>query len=127
MAFRNSVLLHLTPCLLWLFATAAQGFEPYRMPMAPTAAAEDRQKNCRQLEQEINGLVPLTYSYLPGFYADPYQGASVFIGTTIGWPAYGFLGYSYYVEYQDKKRILPTEHRIETLRRLKAEGRCFEG
>ena len=127
MAFTRSVLFHLTPCLLCLFASAAQGFEIYRKPMAPTISNEDQQKSCRQLEQEISGLAPLTYSYLPAVYADPYQGASLFIGTTIGWPAYGFLGYSYYVGYQDKKRIRPTKNRIETLRRLKAERRCFEG
>jgi hypothetical protein len=127
MALKKSTLFHLIPCLVWICATTAQGFEFYRTPSVPAASHDDRQKSCLQIEQEINGLAPLTYSYLPGFYADPYNGASLIIGTTIGWPAYGFLGYGYYVGYQDRQRILPAEHRIETLRRLKAENRCFEG
>lgn len=126
MTLSRSKLPWLVPCLFWLFTTTAQGFELYRMPTVPVPTAADRNKSCRQLEQEIGGLAPLTYSYLPGFYADPYQGASVFIGTTIGWPAYGFLGYSYYTAYQDEQRIQPTQHRIDTLRKMKAEKRCFE-
>ena len=93
----RSKLAWLAPCLLCFFTTAAQGFELYRVPAVQAPTADDRNKSCRQLEQEIDSLAPLTYSYLPGFYADPYQGASLFISTTIGWPAYGFLGYSYYM------------------------------
>jgi len=98
----------------------------YRTPAVPTPSAEDRQKNCIALEQEIAGLQPHTYSYKPGFYDDPYQGVSVWVGTTLFMPAYALSGYLAYLQYQENARIISAEERIEVLRHLKARHHCFE-
>lgn len=98
----------------------------YRTPAVPSPSAADRQKNCIALEQEIAGLQPQTYSYKPGFYDDPYQGASVWVGTTLFMPAYALSGYLAYLQYQENARIISAEDRIEVLRHLKARHHCFE-
>lgn len=98
----------------------------YRTPAVPNPSAADRQKNCIALEQEIAGLQPRTYSYKPGFYDDPYQGASVWVGTTLFMPAYALSGYLAYLQYQENARIISAEDRIEVLRHLKARHHCFE-
>lgn len=98
----------------------------YRTPAVPTPSAADRQKNCIALEQEIAGLQPQTYSYKPGFYNDPYQGTSIWVGTTLFMPAYALSGYLAYLQYQENARIISAEERIEVLRHLKARHHCFE-
>lgn len=105
---------------------ALQATELYRTPLSQKASQEDQAKSCIELEHEIAYLTPLTYSYKPGFYQDPYQGASVAVGTAIFWPAYGLLGYSGYLDYKENERIISAEERINLLRQLKAEKRCFE-
>jgi hypothetical protein len=98
----------------------------YRQPYVPRPTAYDREKSCRQLELELRSLHPQTYSYKPGFYEDPYQGAAIWVGTTMFWPAYGVLAWSAHSEYEEKGRRITAENRIAELRQLKADLRCFE-
>jgi len=101
-------------------------FDLYRTPAVPTPADSDRALNCLALEREITALTPKTYSYKPDFYSDPYQGAAIWIGTTLFMPAYAISGYAGYLQYQENGRIISAEDRIEALRHLKAQQRCFE-
>ncbi|MCW8848289.1 MAG: hypothetical protein OQK42_02075 [Sedimenticola sp.] len=103
-----------------------KNFKLYRTPSSATPSASDRAKNCYALENEISALVPQTYSYKPDFYNDPYQGASVWIGTTLFMPAYAISVYSGIQQYGENTRIVSAEERIDLLRRLKAQNRCFE-
>ncbi|TVO67709.1 hypothetical protein [Sedimenticola selenatireducens] len=103
-----------------------QKYDLYRTPVVPTPSAEDRTKNCYALEHEMAALVPKTYSYKPDFYNDPYQGAAVWIGTTLFMPAYALSGYSGYRQYTENARMISAEERIALLRHLKAQNRCFE-
>ncbi|OOZ35789.1 hypothetical protein [Solemya velesiana gill symbiont] len=107
-------------------APGIQAFDLYRQPYAPSPSETDRAKSCVELDQELSTLQHQTYSYQPGFYEDPYTGASIFVGTTIFWPTYAALGYIGYLDYQEKGRIIPAENRIEELRYLKAQKHCFE-
>lgn len=103
-----------------------QSIEVYRAPVAPRVGREDLAKSCRDLEHELSALEPMTYSYKPDFYEDPVQGTAFWVGTTVFWPVYGALGYTAHYEYQENERIYKTQDRIEELRRVKAEKRCFE-
>lgn len=98
----------------------------YRRPEIRLLQPGDEAMDCLALERELTTLAPLRYSFKPGFFEDPYHGASLAVGTTIGWPAYSVLGYSYLVGIHDQQRIIETENRIATLRSLKAERHCFE-
>jgi hypothetical protein len=104
-----------------------QAIDVYRSPVAPQLSDTDREKSCRDLEYELASLQPMTYSYKPDFYDDPVQGTAFWVGTTLFFPAYAALGYTSYYGYQENERIYKTQDRIEALRRLKAEMRCFEG
>jgi hypothetical protein len=104
-----------------------QAIEIYRSPVAPQLSERDREKSCRELEYELASLEPMTYSYQPDFYDDPVQGAAFWVGTMKFFPAYALLGYTSYYGYQENERIFKAQDRIEVLRRLKAERRCFEG
>lgn len=97
----------------------------YRRPQALEGLEEDKALTCRELEQELASLTPKTYSYKPGFYDDPIQGTALWIGTTYE-EAYWFVLYGLYYDYQESRRIISAEDRIETLRRVKAQKRCFE-
>jgi len=101
-------------------------FDLYRLPVAPEASAAQQILTCNDLEREISQLIPLTYSYQPGFYEDPYQGAAVTIGTTMFMPAYFVSGFISFLEFREKGRIISAENKIELLRHLKAEQHCFE-
>ncbi|WP_428606994.1 hypothetical protein [Sedimenticola sp.] len=101
-------------------------FELYRTPSTQTASEGDQLKSCLALEQEMAALVPKTYSYKPDFYNDPYQGTSIWVGTTLFMPAYALSGYAGYLQYKENGRIISAEERIEVLRRLKAQQHCFE-
>lgn len=101
-------------------------FTLYRTPAAPIAEARDRAKDCLALERELSEQMPLTYSYQPDFYNDPYQGASVWIGTTLFTPAYALSAFSGLARFQENGRIISAQQRIEVLRHLKAQLRCFE-
>jgi hypothetical protein len=98
----------------------------YRQPHVPNPSVYDRLKDCRQLELELRALQPETYSYKPGFYEDSQQGAAIWVGTTMFWPAYGVVAWSAVTEYGEQGRIINAENRIAELRQLKAEMRCFE-
>ncbi|MCW8944964.1 MAG: hypothetical protein OQL27_09340 [Sedimenticola sp.] len=102
------------------------GFDLYRTPSIPMPSPADRAKNCYALEQEMTALVPKTYSYKPDFYNDAYQGASIWIGTTLFMPVYALSAYSGFKQYGENARIISAEERIDLLRHLKAQNRCFE-
>ena len=104
----------------------SQAIQLFRTPTAPTIDSRDLALSCVQLEQEMVALTPLTYSYKPGFYDNPYQGGAVILGT-IGSPYfYLYSLYDYYLDYREEARVIPAQQRIETLRRLKADRHCFE-
>ncbi len=98
----------------------------YRAPVLPEFTPEDIAKSCIELEREIAAQVPLTYSYRPGFYEDPYVGAAIFVGTTMAPVAYALLLVPTYGTLSDRARNQPAEERIAILRRIKAEKHCFE-
>jgi hypothetical protein len=98
----------------------------YRQPYVPNPTVYDRLKDCRQLELELRALQPKTYSYKPGFYEDPKQGAALWVGTTMFWPAYGVVAWSAVTEYDEQGRKINSENRIAELQQLKADLRCFE-
>lgn len=102
------------------------GFDLYRTPAIPQPTAAERAKNCYALEQEMTAQIPKTYSYKPDFYSDPYQGASIWIGTTLFMPVYALSAYSGYKQYGENARIITAEERIALLRHLKAQNHCFE-
>ena len=101
----------------------------------------DQFKSCVALDDEIVGLMPLTYRTTPDFYDDPKVGAAIFL-TTLGisltdfFPeqlyqtniplGYSLLAYPEYKRYKEEDRIREVTHRIESLRRSKARLRCFE-
>ena len=98
----------------------------YRTPVLPEFMPEDIAKSCIELEREIAAQVPLTYSYRPGFYEDPYVGTAIFVGTTMAPIAYALLLAPTYGALSDRARVQPAEERIAILRRIKAEKHCFE-
>ena len=118
-----------TPWLLALLTVPmlpAAAVQLYRTPVAPQALPADQAKGCPELEREIAALLPLTYSYKPNFYQDPYQGGSIFLGVVAHPVLFAPVAYSGWVEYEENKRMIPAEDRIEQLRRLKAEKHCYE-
>lgn len=109
----------------------------YRKAQAAQPAPDDYQKSCVVLDDEVTMLIPLTYRYVPGFYDDPYNAFSIWMGTTgalavtaievLDVPLwYGYLGFSGYKRYAEEERIYKANMRIEALRRVKARKRCFE-
>jgi hypothetical protein len=98
----------------------------YRQPHVPHSTAADRRMSCRELQQAINAIEPLTYSFKPGFYDDPVNGAAVVAGTFVAWPAYLAMICPLVKGYKEDARIAAAQNRIEDLRRLKAEKHCFE-
>ncbi|WP_260294852.1 hypothetical protein [Sedimenticola hydrogenitrophicus] len=101
-------------------------FALYRTPAVPTPTESDRAKTCLALEREMTELVPQTYSYKPDFYNDPYQGAAVWIGTTLFQEAYALSAFAGFLQFRENGRMISAEERIEVLRHLKAQNRCFE-
>ena len=104
---------------------AIDSVDIYRRPHVPEGLRKDRALTCRQLEQEMVSHTPLTYRYKPGYFEDPIQGAALWVGPVYE-EAYLIFWYGLYYDYQESRRIISAEDRIETLRRLKAEKRCFE-
>ena len=98
----------------------------YPRPMGPTFEAGDEKLSCRQLDQQLASLETDTYSAKPGFYEDPYAGASIFVGAVWAPGALAYLGYSGAAEYYEQDRVGEAENRIEALRRMKARLRCYE-
>ncbi|MES9856274.1 MAG: hypothetical protein ABW166_06700 [Sedimenticola sp.] len=87
---------------------------------------DDDEKTCGDLEQEMTHLAALTYARQPNFYEDPIRGAAIMVGTTLFPLAYGVVGYQEFIGYEERNKITSTEQRIEQIRRLKAQRRCFE-
>jgi len=112
--------------LLSLAGISQQTSAVYRTPVLPEFTPEDIAKSCIELEREIAAQVPLTYSYKPGFYEDPYVGTAIFVGTTMAPVAYALLLVPAYGNFADRARNQPAEERIAILRRIKAEKHCFE-
>jgi len=103
-----------------------QAVELFRQPTSTQPFPEEEVLNCAQIEQEISNLLPLTYSYKPGFFSNPYQGAAVMAGTIQTPVFYLYSAYDYYLDYHENNRILPNLDKLERLRRQKAEKHCFE-
>lgn len=109
----------------------------YRLPRELGPMPADQGLSCVELDNTIVALSPLTYRVVPGFYDDNYQGAAFWLGTTGRAPDievplleiplwYLYFGYTMYKQYQDEERVFHVSHRIEQLRRVKAQKRCFE-
>jgi hypothetical protein len=98
----------------------------YPRPVEPLYQEGDEQLDCRQLEQRLSQLESQSYSAKPGFYEDPYTGASIWIGSLWVPGAFSYLGYSAIAEYQEYDRLHHAQSRIEGLRRMKANLRCHE-
>ena len=99
---------------------------PERLPPVPG----DDARSCAELDQEIVSLLPLTFPSRPGFYEDPINGASFWVGSVFsGWAraSYGLLGYTAYRDHEDRTRIHSAQQEIEVLRRHKAHQHCYEG
>jgi len=97
----------------------------YRTPQSPQSSVKDKAMSCGELEQEMHSTIPNTYSYLPDFYDNSIKGGALWVSTFYTKALY-LAWYSDYIAYKETRRIIPAENRIETLRRLKAEKRCFE-
>ncbi len=98
----------------------------YPRPQPISLPAADQEKSCVRLDREIAALLPLTYSYQPGFYDDPRTGAAIWVGTLYFPPAYALAAYSQVESYREGARIRDVRQRIEVLRGIKARKRCFE-
>jgi hypothetical protein len=98
----------------------------YPRPVEPLYEEGDKQLDCRQLDEQLSQLESRSYSAKPGFYEDPYTGASIWIGSLWVPGALSYLGYSAVAEYHENDRLHHTQSRIEALRRMKAKLRCHE-
>ncbi|MBT3013704.1 MAG: hypothetical protein KUF77_19085 [Candidatus Thiodiazotropha sp. (ex Lucina aurantia)] len=117
------------PLLLVLVSTpaiSADEARAYPRPVEPLYEEGDEQLSCRQLEQRLSHLESQSYSAKPGFYEDPYTGASIWIGSLWVPGALSYLGYSAIAEYRENDRLHHNQSRIEALRRMKANLRCHE-
>lgn len=112
--------------LVSLPAISDERARAYPRPVEPLFEEGDEQLGCRQLEQLLSQLESRSYSAKPGFYEDPYTGASIWIGSLWVPGALSYLGYSAIAEYQENDRLHHTQSRIEALRRMKANLRCHE-
>ncbi|MBT2969568.1 MAG: hypothetical protein B6D72_08830 [gamma proteobacterium symbiont of Ctena orbiculata] len=119
-----------SPLLLMLLVSSPQlpadEQRAYPRPVEPLYEESDEAMDCRQLEQRLAELESQTYSAKPGFYEDPYTGASIWIGSLWVPGALSYLGYSAIAEYQENDRLHYNQSRIEGLRRIKANLRCHE-
>ncbi|MCU7798029.1 MAG: hypothetical protein KZQ73_11765 [Candidatus Thiodiazotropha sp. (ex Semelilucina semeliformis)] len=113
-------------CLLVLAPALTAGPSLYPQPVTPRFEEGDDQLTCRELEQQLSSLSRQTYSDKPGFYDDPYHGASIWAGTLWAPGAWGYLAYSGTAEYTEHARVHEAASRIEALRHLKARRRCYE-
>jgi len=117
------------PILLTILLTQTvplQAVEMFRQPVSPAPFPGEESMSCIELEREIALITPLSYSYKPGFYDNPYQGASMIAGTMLAPAFYLYSVYDYYLDYRESKRIIPTLDRLERLRHMKAEKHCFK-
>lgn len=118
----------LTLLLLLVSIPAMADDQPraYPRPVEPLFEEGDEQLDCRQLDERLSQLESRSYSAKPGFYVDPYTGASIWIGSLWVPGALSYLGYSAVAEYQENDRLHHTQSRIEALRRMKAKLHCHE-
>jgi hypothetical protein len=107
-----------------LSATAGPGLYP--QPLTPHFKEGDEQLTCEELNQQITRLIPQTYSSKPGFYNDPYHGASIWGGAVWAPGLWIYLPYSGVAEYAEYSRMRDAQSRIEALRYLKARRQCYE-
>ncbi len=98
----------------------------YPQPVTPLFEEGDDELSCREIEEKMAPLLQQTYSTKPGFYEDPYHGASIWAGTIWAPAAFGYLAYSGTAEYTEYARVKDAHRRIEALRHLKARLRCYE-
>jgi hypothetical protein len=113
---------------IWLLlsSTIVMGQDYFHpIPYPPDYRDKDNTLTCQELDRELNQLLPLLYTNKPGFYNDPAHGAS-FWGGFIWPPALTYLGYSALVEYNEIYRVDAINRRINALRQLKANRRCYE-
>lgn len=103
-----------------------QAEELFRQPSSTEPFPGEEALSCADIEREIANLLPLTYSYKPDFYNNPYQGAAILAGTLQTPVFYLYSAYDYYLDYRENSRILPQLDRLERLRHQKAEKHCFE-
>jgi len=107
----------------------------YPEPQSPPVFEIDTTKSCIALDNEIVAMIPLTHRTVPDFYNDPLNAAAIFLGTTGViidvtvrdvpiW--YSFLGYTGYQKLKQEERVRRANLRIDALRRVKAQKRCFE-
>lgn len=113
-------------CSLLLSAGSLCAAGIYPRPQMPAFAQGDETLGCAALNREISRLAPETYSSKPGFYEDPYHGASIWGGAVWAPGAWSYLAYSGVAEYAEYARTQEARNRIEALRYLKARRRCHE-
>ena len=112
--------------LLMCASAAFAGPGLYPQPLTPRFEAGDEQLSCYELEQAMSREIAASYSDKPGFYDDPYHGASIWTGTLWAPGAWTYLAYSGVAEYGEYSRTSDAQARIEALRQLKARQRCHE-
>ena len=98
----------------------------YPQPLTPQFKEADETLSCDELDLEIARMTPQTYSDKPGFYEDPYHGASIWGGAIWAPGAWSYLAYSGVAEYAENSSMQEAQNRIEALRYLKARRRCHE-
>jgi hypothetical protein len=119
----NSLIL----CCLFFFSTTISAAPSlYPQPLIPHFKEGDEQLTCDELNLEMAHLIPQTYSSKPGFYNDPYHGASLWGGAVWAPGVWSYMAYSGVTEYSEYRRIRDAHNRIEALRYLKARRRCHE-
>jgi len=94
---------------------------PYENPLP-----EDYEKGCIQLDQEITELVYSTYIGKPGFNDDQGNALAAAIASFHYSTAFLYWIYNEAEKYGIQERIENIEHRIDVLRLVKAQKRCFE-
>lgn len=123
---KTSFKILLSSCLLLSAPCLSAGPGLYPRPLTPGFEAGDEHLTCRDLEERLASTYMQTFSDKPGFYADPYHGASIWTGTLWAPGALSYLAYSGVAEYAEQARVQEAQNRMEALRYLKARRRCHE-
>jgi len=121
---RKRLILWCVGGLLW--SSAGVAFGDGLLPPPFSDRNVEATRSCAELDRSVARLLPLTYGYTPSIYSDPAMGAAVWVGVFIHPAALGYIGYrGYYAQWEEMQRD-DRRRRIEALRRVKAEKRCFE-